>query len=287
MTSTQLETDLRDTMREHTAHVPPDAIARLRAIDYHPRSHRLQPQLALGAVAGAAGAAGAAAAVVGLGTGAAPAFAGWTAKPTTASRAQVARAEAACRKRLAQMPKPPVPPGVPKLSGPSPAVLPVALVDTRGPFTFAIFAGSHESASCITGPGFVSLSGTRAARPFPLGSGQVMLSITHTSRRGHPYSFVEGHAGAHVTGAALQLSDGRSVRATISHGWFVAWWPASSDVRAVEITTPSGTHTEKFGALPTPPGSGAPTSASGSLSTGRGKTHGLVIQEQTTSRPKP
>ena len=58
----QLETDLRVALRERAAGVPAATIARLTHLDYHPRTRRLRPPLAIGAVASAAGAAGAVAA---------------------------------------------------------------------------------------------------------------------------------------------------------------------------------------------------------------------------------
>ena len=100
MTPTQLETELREALSARADELPPDAGARLRRIDYHARSRRIRPQLALGAVIGTAGGAGAIAAAVALTTATSNAFAGWTPKPTTASRAQIAGAEAACRTRL-------------------------------------------------------------------------------------------------------------------------------------------------------------------------------------------
>ncbi len=73
----QLESELRAALREHAAQVPAASIARLTHVDYHPRTRRLRPPLAIGALASAAGAAGAAAIVISLSAGASNAFAGW------------------------------------------------------------------------------------------------------------------------------------------------------------------------------------------------------------------
>jgi hypothetical protein len=66
----QLETELREALARRAAEVPADASARLRGLDYHPRSHRLRPPVAVGALAGAAGAAAVVGSLVGLGAGA-------------------------------------------------------------------------------------------------------------------------------------------------------------------------------------------------------------------------
>ena len=74
--SDQLEQSLREALSQRAAQLDPDSIARLRAIDYHPRRHRLRKLPVIGAL-GAAGTAAAVGALVTFGSSAAPAFAGW------------------------------------------------------------------------------------------------------------------------------------------------------------------------------------------------------------------
>ena len=71
---TQLETDLRAALHERAARVqaPPG----LLAVDYHPRTRRLRPPVAIGG--GLATAAGAVVVVLSLAGGVSSAFAGWT-----------------------------------------------------------------------------------------------------------------------------------------------------------------------------------------------------------------
>jgi hypothetical protein len=71
-----LEQSLREALSERAAQVDPASLTRLRAVDYHPRRRRLGTLPTLGAV-GMTGVAAAVTAVVILGSGAAPAFAGW------------------------------------------------------------------------------------------------------------------------------------------------------------------------------------------------------------------
>ena len=77
----QLEHSLREALSHRAAQLDPDSIARLRAIDYHPRRHRLRKLPAIGAL-GTAGTAAAVAALVTLGSNAGPAFAGWQPTPS-------------------------------------------------------------------------------------------------------------------------------------------------------------------------------------------------------------
>jgi len=225
----QLEADLRATLRERAADVPAASSARLTRLDYRPRTRGRRPPLAVGALAGAAGTAAAVAAVITLGAGASNAFAGWTPAPTTPSPTQLAAAGANC---TAHSP----------IAG-----LPLKLTDTRGPFTFSVYANANTSAVCITGPTFTSVSGSSSSAPVSIPAGQVQLSVSHTTNRdGQAYSFADGHAGAGVSAVTLILDDGTSVQATVGGGWFVAWWPGGHGVKSADLTTPSGVKTQTF-----------------------------------------
>src|SRR5437868_2236023 len=131
----RLESDLREALRARAAQVPAVAALRLSGLDYRPRIHRVRPPVAIGAMASAAATAAALAVVISLGAGASNAFAGWTAKPTKPAPGQLAAASAACAQSQSQV-----------------AGLPLALADTRGPFTFSVYADSESTASCIQGP---------------------------------------------------------------------------------------------------------------------------------------
>jgi hypothetical protein len=269
----QLENDLRDVLAERAAEIPASAGERLRARDYRPRTRQLRPPVAVGALA----AAGAATVAV-LGAGTTEAFAGWTASPTHATAQQIASAEASCRQRLADMPAPPA--GAP--APPSPSTLAPVLADTRGPFTFVIFANDHASASCISSPAFTSLSGTASTASTTPPAGKVTLSSAdHTARDGHAYSFAEGHTGAGVTTTTLILSDGSRVQASSADGWFVAWWPGARQVVAADVTTAHGTHTQHFDtrpAMPCPPGS----VCTGGYSSGGRRSGGMTVMRDSS-----
>lgn len=258
----QLENHLRDALAARADDLPAGATQRLRSHDYRPRTRDLRPPVAAGALI-TAGAAAAAVLLVGLGPRTPEAFAGWTATPTPADSTQVNAAEAACRQRLAAEPTPPGAVSKTPLA-PDETATPV-LTDTRGPFTFVIFAGAHSGASCITGPDFTSLSSQHFSTATPtVPAGKVVVSQQlHTARAG--YSFVEGHTGAGVTAITLILADGTRVQASSDNGWFVAWWPGTSDVTAADVTTAQGTTTQKFDTTSAP---GCPQPPAGDHLTG-------------------
>jgi hypothetical protein len=262
----QLETDLREAFASLASEIPAGTGARLRQIDYHPRARRIRPPIAFGvSLAGAAGTAAVVASVVGLGAGASTAFAGWTATPTSGSDAQTSSADAACEAKLATLPN------TVSASGLTPV-----LTDTRGPFTFVIFTGTGTTESCITSPSFTSLSasmtsangssrsaatsgsmsaaggpgggmtkvsGSPDSGPVVAGSIKVDTEIT-SSQAGQAYTFVEGRTGSDVTGTTLVLADGTQVTASVSNGWFAAWWPGTQHATQTDITTASGTTTQ-------------------------------------------
>lgn len=253
----QVESELRSALKARASELPADAGTRLRAHDYRPRTRDLRPPMAAGVLATAAAAA-AALLLVDLGPQAPAAFAGWSPTPTHASSAQVSGATADCTSRLgdfstgtAKAMQAANIKDLPTISDMSPV-----LTDTRGPFTFVVYSGAHgANGTCISGPGFTSLS-TRSADGAPAAdAGKIAGAFeVHTAHGADAYSFVEGHAGDGVTAATLVLSDGSQVQATIQNGWWVAWWPGSTHVTSAQVTTASGTSTQQLDipAMPCP-----------------------------------
>jgi hypothetical protein len=251
-----LESELRSALRARAQELPAGAGARVRANDYRPRTRDLRPPVAAGVLATAAAVA-AAVLLIDLGPQTSAAFAGWTPTPTRASAAQVAGATDDCTSRLrdfsagsAKAMRAARIKDLPTISEMSPV-----LTDTRGPFTFVIYSGAHNSnGTCISGPNFTSLS-TRSSGGVPAApAGKVVAFFqAHTAHAGDAYSFVEGHAGAGVTAATLILGDGSHVQTTIQDGWLVAWWPGSAQLTSALVTTASGTTTQTFDTM-TPPG---------------------------------
>jgi hypothetical protein len=271
-----LETELRDTLsaRVHALDLSA-SLDRLRSANYRVRRSRLSPRLTIGGLASGA-TAGAIAAVVLVG-GAPPAFAGWTATPTTPSTAQLTATSDSCQSSLAN---------APSMSGVQSTSWQPVVTDVRGPFTVVLYDQGSAYASCFTGPDFtlidrntsnagmtsVSASsfgqssgalGARTAMGFQLLSGGDIshLDVSHLeSSTDGPYTLVDGQVEADVSAVTLELSDGSSVQTSIEDGWVLAWWPGDQDVTSALVTSSSGTTTQPLTQIGPPAGAPGPGS---------------------------
>jgi hypothetical protein len=160
------------------------------------------------------------------------------------------------------------------------------LTDTRGPFTVLVFAHLNANATCISGPGFTSVSEANSAGPpatVPAG-GITVTWAAHTARAGQAYSFLEGHTGADVSAVTLKLSDGRIVQTSSQNGWFVAWWPGSTSATSAAVTTARGTTTEPLpaavipGCPPAPDGGAVSCAAASGGAGSAGTASGVMTQ---------
>lgn len=253
----QLEDDLRKALAEGAPAVPVDVAARLRRVDYRPRTPRLGVALAAGGAVGVAATAGVIISIIGLGTGTQSAFAGWSASPTMPASGQTAAAEAAC---LAQVPsaadaeharadgtaRAPVMEALLKIA---PGEWRTVLADTRGSSTMILLeAGKGEAqASCLSGASAseaVMSVGPVGARTASIAAGQAQVVSTGSQAvNGHQFSYTEGRVGAKVTGITITLNDDTHVFATVANGYFVAWWPGAQQPVSQEVATSSETTT--------------------------------------------
>ena len=221
----ELETELRTALHERAGRV--HASPGLLAADYHPRTRRMRLPAAIGG--GLAAGAGTLFAVLSLTGGASSAFAGWTPQPTAPTGGQLAGAEAYCAEHV-----------------PDPG-LPLKLIETRGPFTFAVYSDDSSNDFCTTGPSFTNASGWSTSPPVTVPAGNLYLWAEHTTTDAdRAYTFVIARAGDGVSAADLTLEDGTEVTATVGNGWAVAWWPGSQQLTSAQLTTPSGTQTQTF-----------------------------------------
>ncbi len=244
--STRLEQDLRHALAAQAAELPADVSAEILTRDYQPRSSVGRVALALATVT-LASAVAFTVSVIGLGSDAPRAFAGWTAAPTAAASDQVSRAHSLCRSQLARMSR---------LERPGLPIVPAeawhaVLIDTRGPYTMILFeAGNGRATSvCLTGSRRQgSLGASIGARsPAPVPPGRVTYnssgsSVTPRDEGSRQFSNVVGRTGAGVTGVTIRLDNGTRVTASRAKGWFLAWWPGSHGIRATEVTTAAGTN---------------------------------------------
>jgi hypothetical protein len=231
-----LQHDLREALADRAALIPQEASARLRAVDYHPRSRSLLSWPALGAL-GLTSAAAAAGAAILLGSAAAPAFAGWAASPTPPLRGQLAGAEQRCSTGT----------GTPLLT------------DTRGPYTASIYA---DGSTCVEGNGITISSSSVGGGKSSVPAGAVQLDVAGESDSdGHALTMVDGPIGAGVTGVTITRSDGSSVQATVKNGWYLAWWPGTERAVTARVASASGTSAQSFPTAPDRPSPACPAGA--------------------------
>jgi hypothetical protein len=245
----QLEQSLREALSRRVAQIDQQSIARLRAIDYHPRRHQVGKLPAIGAL-GAAGVAAAVAGIVALGSSAAPAFAGWRPAPSTPSAGQLAQAGQDCGQGL----------GIPVLS------------DSRGPYTASIYDNSTTDAICLSGDGVSMSSTSTTTAPVSVAAGQIQFrGGGMRDSAGDALTMLDGRTGAGVTAVTIDLSDGSSVEATVADGWYLAWWPGNVTATNAKVTTASGTDTIT---VPQAPALPVPNCPSGATRCGSGYAFG-------------
>ncbi|MBO0732139.1 MAG: hypothetical protein J2P57_22955 [Acidimicrobiaceae bacterium] len=171
------------------------------------------------------------------------ALAAWTAKPTSADPAQISAAEDRCSPSVGQVGTPPRAPG--DKQGPPLAAgqWSPLLVDTRGNLTLALYSHGTATMACLAGPTFVWLNPLDTSGQRPVTDNTASLDeVTVRGAAGDTYTIAIGRSGSAVTGVGLQRLDGSEVTATVSNGRFIAWWPASEGVKALSVTTSTGTH---------------------------------------------
>jgi hypothetical protein len=238
-----LEQDLRDALADRAARITPETSARLRAVDYRPRSRSLRHP-ALGALGLTTAGGAAAAAVILLGSGAPAAFAGWSPKPTAPRPGQIAAAAQGCGTHD----------GTP------------VLTDTRGPYTASIYA---NGSTCVQGNGITISSSQDGTGTSSIAAGTIVLNgAGQSDSDGHALTMVDGQAGAGVKAVMIARSDGTSVQATVRNGWYLAWWPGSEHAITATVTSTGGTHTQAFPTIGG--GQGRPCPAGANCTSGYG-----------------
>jgi hypothetical protein len=75
---------------------------------------------------------------------------------------------------------------------------------------------------------------------------------------------LDGRVASGVSGVSINLSNGRRVTATVSHGWYLAWWPGKPHAATARITRATGTRTV---ALPASAQVGAGSCGGGPITT--------------------
>lgn len=171
------------------------------------------------------------------------ALADWTARPTSADRAQVTAAESHCAPSIGQVGA--AQPAQGEKQGPTPTGGPWSpvLVDTRGNLTLTLYSGDGTATmACLASPTLVWLNPVDTSGEPPVTDNSASLAeVTTRGAASDVYTIAVGLSGSAVTAVGLQRVDGSEVTATVSNGRFLAWWPGSEGVKALAVTTSAGT----------------------------------------------
>lgn len=268
--TTALEEELGAAFTARAASLPPEATVRLRAVDYRPRQHRRALPLGLGAGA-AAGAATAGTVLALVLGGASPAYAGWSAAPSSSAPSSSTPPD--CLSSLSST----------SSGSAGTGTWQTVLTDVRGPFMITLLQNGTSYATCFTGPSFTEVN--RIDAPSSSSSGGTQTGELHVSQgadggassqgggvgslvrlettssgdltqvlQNHlttasegPYTFIDGRVANGVSGVSLVLTDGSDVVSTVADGWFVAWWPGdTTDATSAQVTKAAGTTSETF-----------------------------------------
>jgi hypothetical protein len=94
-------------------------------------------------------------------------------------------------------------------------------------------------------------SSSTSQTPASVAAGQIELDGGGTrDSAGNALTLVDGRTGAGVTAVTIHRSDGSSVQATVTNGWYLAWWPGTVAATDAQITTASGSSTVPFPSTP-------------------------------------
>ena len=205
--------------------------------------------IAVGATAVASGVA--AVVLPGVPGGTPPAaFASWTAVPAALAVSDVQAAGQACRRdhfgQLAEMaPMLPTDGQIQQMD--------TVLAEQRGSYTYTLLSDGRWLAQCLTGDGLgggvlasagqVDLRTGWSLVPAPDG---VVVLTGGTQRTGGgasaTYRWLSGRVGERVSGVEVIPTGEGVVTATVSNGYFAAWWPAGrSDTAELTLRLADGT----------------------------------------------
>lgn len=175
--------------------------------------------------------------------GSEPAFASWSATPSSAADGPLATATDQCRRQLVVgLPAGRLPAGVP--APPTRAEIAAARVliaERRGDWTLVALGGARNlDASCLVGPdGISAVTGSSSGGGVVVPATGILVGQTVAEVDGASFASFVGRVGRDVTGVTFITQDGRRVTATLTGGHVAAWWPGmtgSSDRAAAGVT---------------------------------------------------
>ncbi len=166
-----------------------------------------------------------------------PAFASWTAVPAAMPAPDVKAAGQACKRDHQQ--------GLEVLRESAPLLptterlerMRTVLAERRGKYAYTLLADDVWIVECLDGVASSmnpvgDVDDEMRERIIPAAGG-VVVYTGGTARvpEGH-YNWLTGRVGRHVTGVQVNSTGEGVVTATVSNGYFVAWWPGTRSVDA-------------------------------------------------------
>jgi hypothetical protein len=109
------------------------------------------------------------------------------------------------------------------------------LAEQRGPFRLLLHVeGAHVTSCLVAGDAVVaSIVGPLVDAPSPGGAGASVLGCPGAAIHRDDVTVIYGFAGGDVDAVVVARSDGVDVEATVTDGWWAAWWPGRLDDDAV------------------------------------------------------
>jgi hypothetical protein len=111
----------------------------------------------------------------------------------------------------------------------------MVLAEQRGPFRLLLRVDRAHVTSCLVVGDSVAASvvGPPAGAAVPDGVGASVLGYAGTAIERHDITVAYGVVGGDVDAVVVARSDGVDVEATVTDGWWAAWWPGGIDDDAV------------------------------------------------------
>ncbi|WP_240674860.1 hypothetical protein [Cellulomonas endophytica] len=160
-----------------------------------------------------------------------PAFATWTATPQAPDAGAAALAETSCRSGAPAGTRPRA-----VLAEQRGVVVLTVLEDRDGPWSTGCVWSRHDQAEG-------SIAGaTEVEPPAPAPGGLALVGQVSTwSQEDGDWSVVWGWAGAGVERVVVDREVGGPVTATVTDGWFAAWWPTQAQAATLTPYAADGT----------------------------------------------
>lgn len=270
--SDSFDQSIRIGLADLASTVTTDAQARVLAVGYIPQvsRRRLSTVLQAGCAALTVGVA-ATAVVLLISAGAASlppltaasySLVGWTSTPTPARTSLLREAARSCDRTIVQFAVDDA--AVQAMRQGSRFTFKVApsmvasvknvLAEARGKYFAVVSIYRDAPYVCIGGAAFTQARVLTSDNTIPVPARAGQLSAAHiVNAEGYYYSggaqvviggggrHAYGRVGAGVSAVLFAFANGRTVSATVQHGWYFAWWPWRSNPTSIQVTNTKGT----------------------------------------------